>query len=89
MFLVSEENILSTLEEIYSLEQESEEDKNNVNKKYPSRKSLFNNCEEIDKNIITPEIDNIIVESETPNVFKQSSKRKYTVINPEKQIVSG
>jgi len=52
-------------------------------------KSINKKHEEIiEKYVLTPEIDDIVVENETPSIFKQSTKRKYTVINPERQVVS-
>lgn len=86
---MTEDIVLSTLEEIYTNEKMSEE--NEINSKQNSlfEKSMSKKHEEIiEKYVLTPEIDDIVVENETPNIFKQSTKRKYTVINPEKQVVS-
>lgn len=84
---MTEEDILNTLEEIYTNEKISEVDDFDTKKKTQSTYHKDNTV--IENYILTPEIDNITVENETPNIFKQSTKRKYTVINPEKQIISG
>jgi len=86
---VTENDILSTLEEIYTNEKLTEENKFNSKEKFKAKKSMSNNDCEVIENILTPEIDDIIEENESPCVFKQSAKRKYTVINTEKKIVSG
>lgn len=84
---MTEEEVLSTLEEIYTSENATEENEANVKKNTLLKKSKKHE-DIIENNVLTPEIDDIVVENETPSIFKQSTKRKYTVINPEKQVVS-
>jgi len=79
---VTEDDILATFDELDSNEKVCKE--KNITKKYKS-----DGCGDLIENILTPEIDEIIIENGTPNVFKQITKKKFTVINPEKQIVSG
>lgn len=85
---MTENEILSTLEEIYIDEKMSEENKFNSTEKCKATKPKSNNNCEIIEKIITPETDNSVEENESPSIFKQSTKRKYTVINMEKKIVS-
>lgn len=85
---MTEEDILNTLEEIYTNEKISEVD-DDIDTKKKTQSTYHKDHAIIENYILTPEIDNITVENETPNIFKQSTKRKYTVINPEKQIISG
>lgn len=83
---MTENDILSTLEEIY----ENEKVSTITNEKHKLKKSITNKNNEIIEKMLSPEIDEITAESETPIVFTQLTKRKYTtVINSEKQVVSG
>ncbi|XP_025411225.1 exonuclease 1 isoform X2 [Sipha flava] len=79
---VTEDDILNTLEEIYENEtydQDEPRPKNSMSKK--------------DKNVVekilVSEIDNVTAEKEEFPSSKQLTKRKHTVIDSEKQIVSG
>lgn len=89
MCLVTEDDILSTLEEMYTNEKIFEGKETNSIDKNQAKKSISKKDCEIITKVLTPEIDNIKVEIESPSIFKKSTKRKYTVLNTEKQIVSG
>lgn len=83
--LVTEDDILTTLEEIYEDEKESKEYKTDDEEKYHLKKSKLIR----DKKILVSEIDNVTAQDEEFSNFKQLTKRKHTVIDSEKQIVSG
>lgn len=88
-FLVTDDDILSTLEEMYTDEKLSKENKNNFIDENQAKKSVSNKDSDNITKVLTPEIDNITVENESSSVFRKPTKRKYTVLNTEKQIVSG
>lgn len=78
--LVTENDILNTLDEIDSVPEEKVDFENK------HQKFISNKLPEIDeKMIITSDIDNIIVESDESTVFQQVAKRKYTDTDKEKQ----
>lgn len=77
---MTENDILNTLEEIYNNEEVS--DKDIIITKDQSKSDIIIN------NVLTPEFDNNCT-VEIPTVFTQLTKRKSTVLNSEKQIVSG
>lgn len=88
-FKVTENDILSTLEEIYENEKVSK-NKTITNEKHQLKKSITNKNNEIIEKVLSPEIDEITAKNEAPIVFTQLTKRKYnTIINSEKQVVSG
>lgn len=77
-FLVTDDDIMGTLEEIYKNEEMSEKDEI-VTKDIEQTKSV--------KNVLTPEFDNFTAEMSTGST--QMSKRKYTILDSEKQVLSG
>lgn len=81
--LVTEDDIITTLEEI-----DENETISNENVAYEKSKKSKKDDKIIDK-ILVPEIDNVITVNEVPTVFKQLVKRKCTVIDSDKQVVSG
>lgn len=83
---MTETDILTTLKEIYAEEIISEENKQKNKRQCKAEKSVLDNDFE---KILTPDIDDVVEENESPCVFKQSAKRKYTVINTEKKVISG
>lgn len=82
IFLVTEDDILTTLEEIYENETDDQD-----------KPQLKNSMSKKDKNyvekILVSEIDNATAENEEFPSSKQLTKRKHTVIDSGKQIVSG
>lgn len=88
---MNENDILTTLEEIYENEKLSD-DKCNIKKiqELNNFSPTKNNkdCEMIEKVLIS-KIDDVITDHETSSVFEHLNKRKCTFINPEKQVVSG
>lgn len=82
---MTEDDILTTLEEIYEDEKVSEEYETDDKEKHHSKKSISNKG----KKILVSEIDDIIAENEEFSSCKKLTKRKHTVIDSEKQIVSG
>ncbi|XP_050430671.1 exonuclease 1 [Adelges cooleyi] len=80
---VNENDILDTLEEIYKTEEC--EDKVLRIKKSPTVRSLRN--QETLKTQSEPEEERVL--KEEPSVLKKFAKRKLTVIDPEKDVVSG
>lgn len=82
---MTEDDIISTLEEI----DENEKNSNDtvVHEKHESKKSKKDS--KIIEKILVPEIGNVTTANEMPTAFKQLSKRKCTVIDSEKQVVSG
>lgn len=85
ILLVTEDDIITTLEEIDENEKILNETVTDI--KHVLKKSKKN--DEIIEKCLVPEIDNAITENEVPAVFKQLTKRKCTVIDSEKQVVSG
>jgi len=84
---VTEDDILNTLDEIYENESILEKCDISTEEKHQSTKSpSTKNCKIKDK-LFKRELD--AEENESPSFLKQLTKRKYTVIDPDVQIVSG
>lgn len=84
---VTEDDILSTLDEIYENENILEKSDIITEEKHQSTKSpSIKDCKIKDK-LFKRESDT--EENESPSFLKQLTKRKYTVIDPDVQIVSG
>lgn len=84
---MTEDDIINTLEEIY--EDEKVLDETVANNKHESKNSILKKECKIIENILVPDICDVIATNEVPTGFKQLAKRKCTVIDSEKQIVSG
>jgi len=83
---VTEDDILNTLDEIYENEKVSEKC-DIAEEKHKSTKSTYiKDCKVTDE-LFKSELDTD--ENESPSFLKQLTKRKYTVIDPDVQIVSG
>ncbi|VVC41537.1 Hypothetical protein CINCED_3A009116 [Cinara cedri] len=81
---VTEDDILDTLDEIYKNEEISLENEIDIKDKHQLNKSKIN------ENVLTPDFDNLASEIPTEfTEFSELTKRKSTVLNFEKQIVSG
>jgi len=87
MFLVTEDDILNTLEEIYENENILEKCDSITEEKHQSTKSPCTKDYKIKNKLFKEETD--AEENESPSFLKQLTKRKYTVIDPDVQIVSG
>lgn len=84
---MTEDDILSTLDEIYENENILEKSDIITEEKHQSTKSpSIKDCKIKDK-LFKRESDT--EENESPSFLKQLTKRKYTVIDPDVQIVSG
>ncbi|KAE9535858.1 hypothetical protein AGLY_007759 [Aphis glycines] len=83
---VTEDDILNTLDEIYENEKVSEKC-DIAEEKHKSTKSTYlKDCKVTDE-LFKSELDTD--KNESPSFLKQLTKRKYTVIDPDVQIVSG
>lgn len=84
---MTEDDILSTLDEIYENENILEKCDVTTEEKYNSTQSPpIKDCQIKDKHF---KQDSDTEENESPSFLKQLSKRKYTVIEPDVQVVSG
>lgn len=79
---MAEDDILNTLEEIY-------ENENDGNKIVTKENSTNCNIDYIDRIKKSPEINSVQSHTGVLAGLKKSDKRKFTVLNPEKQVVSG
>lgn len=84
---VTEDDILNTLDEIYENEKVLEKCDIITKEKHWSTKSPLTKDCKITDTLFKPELDP--KENESPSILKQLAKRKYTVIDPDVQIVSG
>ncbi|XP_025193704.1 exonuclease 1 isoform X2 [Melanaphis sacchari] len=84
---VTEDDILNTLDEIYENEKVLEKCDIITKEKHKSIKSTYSKDCKITDKLFNSKLD--IDENESPSFLKQLSKRKYTVIDPDVQIVSG
>ncbi|XP_026814231.1 exonuclease 1 isoform X1 [Rhopalosiphum maidis] len=84
---VTEDDILNTLDEIYENEKVSEKCDIITEEKHKSTKSAYLKDCKITNESLKSEFN--IDENESPSFLKQLTKRKYTVIDPDVQIVSG
>lgn len=78
---MTDDDIMDTLEEIYKNEEMSEKDEIVTKDKHQSKSA------KMIENVLTPEFDNLTAEMSTG--FTQLTKRKYTILNSEKQVLSG
>jgi len=84
---VTEDDILNTLEEIYENEKVSDQCDIITNKKHQSTKLTYTKGFRVTDKDSEPELDT--EENESPSFLRKLSKRKYTVIDPDVEIVSG
>lgn len=84
---MTEDDILNTLDEIYENENTLEKSNVNAEEKYNStQSSSIKDCKMKDSHF---KQESDTEENESPSFLKQLTKRKYTVIDPDVQIVSG
>lgn len=83
---MTEDDILNTLDEIYENEKVSEKCDIAKEKHNSTKSTYLKDCKVTDK-LFKSELDTD--ENDSPSFLKQLTKRKYTVIDPDVQIVSG